>query len=161
MAVAIGNIVPFSGVPPIDAMVQGGYWSTGSSRAITYTFYPTTVDNWSDYGKQAARALFSILETYINIDFVELEADYNPFSSNADIGLFLSGDVLASALNEPGLMGMAFFPDPAFANALGFTDRLYPTAEGDVFLESKLKWIWRGELNELNIREFQQAEQQL
>ena len=34
---------------------------------------------------------------------------------------------------------------------------LFVWFEGDVFLESKLKWIWRGELNELNIREFQQA----
>uniref|UniRef100_UPI0014438EDD histidine phosphatase family protein n=1 Tax=Acinetobacter indicus TaxID=756892 RepID=UPI0014438EDD len=34
---------------------------------------------------------------------------------------------------------------------------LFVSFEGDVFLVSKLKWIWRGELNELNIREFQQA----
>ena len=34
---------------------------------------------------------------------------------------------------------------------------LFVWFEGDVFLDSKLKWIWRGELNELNIREFQQA----
>lgn len=34
---------------------------------------------------------------------------------------------------------------------------LFVWFEGDVFLESKLKWIWRGELNELNIRDFQQA----
>ncbi|OTG82642.1 histidine phosphatase family protein [Acinetobacter sp. ANC 5054] len=33
---------------------------------------------------------------------------------------------------------------------------LFVWFEGDVFLESKLKWIWRGELNELNIRDFQQ-----
>ena len=33
---------------------------------------------------------------------------------------------------------------------------LFVWFEGDIFLESKLKWIWRGELNELSIREFQQ-----
>jgi hypothetical protein len=32
---------------------------------------------------------------------------------------------------------------------------LFVWFEGDVFLESKLKWIWRGEMNELNIHEFQ------
>lgn len=35
---------------------------------------------------------------------------------------------------------------------------LFVWFEGDVFLESKLKWIWRGEVNELSIREFQNLE---
>ena len=35
---------------------------------------------------------------------------------------------------------------------------LFVWFEGDEFLESKLKWIWRGELNELSIREFQKLE---
>lgn len=35
---------------------------------------------------------------------------------------------------------------------------LFVWFEGDEFLESKLKWIWRGEVNELLIREFQNLE---
>ncbi|QQN40644.1 MULTISPECIES: histidine phosphatase family protein [unclassified Acinetobacter] len=35
---------------------------------------------------------------------------------------------------------------------------LFVWFEGDVFLESKLKWIWRGQVNELSIREFQNLE---
>ncbi|OTG77113.1 histidine phosphatase family protein [Acinetobacter sp. ANC 4169] len=35
---------------------------------------------------------------------------------------------------------------------------LFVWFEGDEFLESKLKWIWRGEVNELSIREFQNLE---
>jgi hypothetical protein len=30
--------------------------------------------------------------------------------------------------------------------------------EGDEFLESKLKWIWRGKVSELSIRDFQKLE---
>lgn len=33
---------------------------------------------------------------------------------------------------------------------------LFVWFEGDEFLDSKLKWIWRGELHELNIRQFNQ-----
>lgn len=33
---------------------------------------------------------------------------------------------------------------------------LFVWFEGDNFIDSKLKWIWRGEVSELNIREFQQ-----
>ena len=33
---------------------------------------------------------------------------------------------------------------------------LFVWFEGDEFLDSKLKWIWRGELHELNIRQFKQ-----
>ncbi|MCG2607389.1 histidine phosphatase family protein [Acinetobacter sp. SM34] len=35
---------------------------------------------------------------------------------------------------------------------------LFVWFEGDEFLESKLKWIWRGEVNELSIREFHNLE---
>lgn len=35
---------------------------------------------------------------------------------------------------------------------------LFVWFEGDVFSESKLKWIWRGKLNELSIRDFQKRE---
>ncbi len=35
---------------------------------------------------------------------------------------------------------------------------LFVWFEGDVFIESKLKWIWRGQVNELSIREFQNLE---
>ncbi|OTG81877.1 histidine phosphatase family protein [Acinetobacter sp. ANC 4558] len=35
---------------------------------------------------------------------------------------------------------------------------LFVWFEGDVFLESKLKWIWRGQLNELSISDFQKRE---
>ncbi len=37
---------------------------------------------------------------------------------------------------------------------------LFVWFEGDKFLESKLKWIWRGQVNELSIREFQKLEKQ-
>ncbi|WOE31904.1 MULTISPECIES: phosphoglycerate mutase family protein [unclassified Acinetobacter] len=33
---------------------------------------------------------------------------------------------------------------------------LFVWFEGDVFIDSKLKWIWRGEIHQLSIREFQQ-----
>ena len=33
---------------------------------------------------------------------------------------------------------------------------LFVWFEGDEFLESQLKWIWRGQLHSLNIRQFQQ-----
>ena len=35
---------------------------------------------------------------------------------------------------------------------------LFVWFEGDNFIDSKLKWIWRGEVSELNIREFQQLD---
>ena len=35
---------------------------------------------------------------------------------------------------------------------------LFVWFEGDIFLESKLKWVWRGEVNELNIKDFQKLE---
>jgi broad specificity phosphatase PhoE len=35
---------------------------------------------------------------------------------------------------------------------------LFVWFEGDEFLESKLKWIWRGKVSELSIREFQKLE---
>ena len=35
---------------------------------------------------------------------------------------------------------------------------LFVWFEGDEFLESKLKWIWRGKVQELSIREFQKLE---
>ncbi|CAB1212502.1 histidine phosphatase family protein [Acinetobacter bouvetii] len=35
---------------------------------------------------------------------------------------------------------------------------LFVWFEGDEFLESKLKWIWRGKMNELSIRDFQKLE---
>ena len=35
---------------------------------------------------------------------------------------------------------------------------LFVWFEGDVFLESKLKWIWRGQVHELDIADFKRSQ---
>ena len=35
---------------------------------------------------------------------------------------------------------------------------LFVWFEGDIFLESKLKWIWRGQVHELDIADFKRSQ---
>lgn len=85
------------------------------------------------------------------VDVLELIYNTHPVSPYG-LGLAVSHDTILAAILAliSGRNAMTKEEWPKMMEGL------FVWFEGDVFLQSKLKWIWRGQLNELNIEDFHQ-----
>ncbi|MBI1450368.1 MULTISPECIES: histidine phosphatase family protein [Acinetobacter] len=84
------------------------------------------------------------------VDVLELIYNTHP-SNHSGLSLAVSHDTILAAILAviSGKHGITREEWPKMMEGL------FVWFEGDIFLESKLKWIWRGQLNELNIADFQ------
>ena len=87
------------------------------------------------------------------VDVLELIYNTHPQQSNG-LSLAVSHDTILAAI----LAVISGRHEISRADWPQMMEGLFVWFEGDVFLESKLKWIWRGKLNELSIKDFQKRE---
>ena len=124
----------------INGLVQGSSWQFGAGpRTLTYSF------NLNDgQGGPISTSLIDAINRALaewsnvaNISFQNIVSGSLYYQSQADIAFTPTGNELQLDL---GAVALAFFPDPAFANALreaaGITAAEYPNPEGDVFLDN-------------------------
>jgi serralysin len=134
----------------INGLVQGGSWQFGNEpRNITYSFnlnfdldtagnfIPGRGGNWTGAFVNAVNLALEAWSNVANISFVNITSGTYFPESKADMAFALTGNEL---LASGGVVGLGFFPDPAFANVIrdvagaDFID--YPNPEGDVFLDN-------------------------
>ena len=84
------------------------------------------------------------------VDVLELIYNSHPQQSNG-LSLAVSHDTILAAILAV-ISGRNCIHKDEWPKMM---EGLFVWFEGDVFLDSKLKWIWRGKMNELSIREFQ------
>lgn len=85
------------------------------------------------------------------VDVLELIYNTHPQQHNG-LSLAVSHDTIISAIIAV-ISGRNIITQEDWPQMM---EGLFVWFEGDEFLDSKLKWIWRGELHELNIRQFKQ-----
>ncbi|MGH1399991.1 MAG: histidine phosphatase family protein [Acinetobacter tandoii] len=85
------------------------------------------------------------------VDVLELIYNTHPQQHNG-LSLAVSHDTIISAIIAV-ISGRNVITQEDWPQMM---EGLFVWFEGDEFLDSKLKWIWRGELHELNIRQFNQ-----
>ncbi|TCB66524.1 phosphoglycerate mutase family protein [Acinetobacter sp. ANC 4178] len=85
------------------------------------------------------------------VDVLELIYNTHPQQHNG-LSLAVSHDTIISAIIAV-ISGRNVITQEDWPQMM---EGLFVWFEGDEFLDSKLKWIWRGELHELNIRQFKQ-----
>ena len=85
------------------------------------------------------------------VDVLELIYNTHPQQHNR-LSLAVSHDTIISAIIAV-ISGRNVITQEDWPQMM---EGLFVWFEGDEFLDSKLKWIWRGELHELNIRQFKQ-----
>ncbi len=87
------------------------------------------------------------------VDVLELIYKTHPANDNG-LSLAVSHDTIIAAIiaviSGRNQIDQADWPQ--------MMEGLFVWFEGDNFIDSKLKWIWRGEVNELNIREFKKLD---
>ena len=140
-ATPTSNIIPLSGDPLIDGLVQGGAWIDGGPVTLTYAFY---ADGGRGFNLNASDNITAALNSWAavaNISFQQVEATGDAFeTSNADMAIISAG-----FSGVVGLLGIGFFPDPAYVdsdmadptgllNNLGYTRLNYVQPEGDLLL---------------------------
>lgn len=85
------------------------------------------------------------------VDVLELIYNTHP-STNSGLSLAVSHDTILAAM----IAVMSGRQTVSREDWPQMMEGLFVWFEGDIFNESKLKWIWRGEVHSLNIAEFQQ-----
>ena len=80
-----------------------------------------------------------------------LELIYNTHPQENGLSLAVSHDTILAAILAV-ISGQSEITREDWPKMM---EGLFVWFEGEVFIDCKLKWIWRGELNELNIRDFQ------
>ena len=128
----------------INGLVQGSSWQFGGGpRVLTYSFNLNDGPGGaftSSFIDAVNRALVE-WSNVANINFRNVASGTLYFESQADIAFTLTGDDLQLGL---GAIGLAIFPDPAFANLLrasaGLAITNYPNPEGDVFFDNFFQW---------------------
>ena len=85
------------------------------------------------------------------VDVLELIYNTHPQQHNG-LSLAVSHDTIISAIIAV-ISGRNVITQEDWPQMM---EGLFVWFDGDEFLDSKLKWIWRGELHELNIRQFNQ-----
>ena len=84
-----------------------------------------------------------------------LELIYNTHPQNKyGLSLAVSHDTILAAM----IAVMSGRQDVSREDWPKMMEGLFVWFEGDVFLESKLKWIWRGQVHELNIADFKRSQ---
>ncbi len=84
------------------------------------------------------------------VDVLELIYNTHPEQRNG-LSLAVSHDTILAAILAV-ISGRSVVTKEDWPKMM---EGLFVWFEGDVFLESKLKWIWRGEIHELDIRDFE------
>lgn len=134
MPTPVEDSIPLSGDPLIDGVVQGGSWDFGvGPMVMTYAYHSASGTSWSGKAQDNIEMMLEAFSSVSNLTFQEIEvsgaADFT--QSPADVA-FIWGGFL------PGVAGLAFFPDPPFADtilgSLGYTRAEWPNPEGDVVL---------------------------
>ena len=159
MATPVSNSVNLTGNFNIDRLIQGSSWSLPSNDVITYSLHNVVTNSvWTQAEINAVDSAFATWEAVANIDFVRLGGPNGSafLFSPADIAVGFTGSDL-SDLIQPGVLGLAVFPDPFFvnndflpalSNVVGFTVTRndYPKPEGDIFIDD-FSPLWFPNLN--------------
>jgi Ca2+-binding RTX toxin-like protein len=124
----------------INGLVQGSSWQFGGGpRTLTYSFNLNDGPGGAFTGVfiDAVNRALAEWSNVANISFQNIASGSFYYESQADLAFTLTGNELQRDL---GAVGLAVFPDPAFAGTLrdgfGFTAADYPNPEGDVFLDN-------------------------
>jgi len=146
-------LVPADGGTQVDefinGLVQGGSWQFAGPQTLTYSFSLNTEPDdpsWSGYSALRA-AVVTALDAWAavaNISFVEFDSGSVITQSGADLAFALED------FNEPSVLGMGLFPDPAYVDAEflpfladAYNERSeYAQPEGDIDLNTGAGIPW-------------------
>ncbi len=118
MATTVANLIPLTGNPFVDGLVQGSSWQFGGGEhTLTYSLSINDTPiggNWVQRSDMAV-AVMQAMTAWSNVadvSFVQAGSGGVFTRSIADVAVVLTGNELINAF---GTIGLGLFPDHAFA----------------------------------------------
>ncbi|MEQ9639108.1 MAG: hypothetical protein RIM84_03720 [Alphaproteobacteria bacterium] len=140
MATPVTNSVSSTGDPLIDGLHQGSSWQNlGATPTITYSLWDNGLGNWTSERAALVDFAFGLWEAVIDVSFERVAPEGATAHNNpSDISIiFASPSLFQGAPNAPA---MSMYPDSvatdAFFNSIGADPSDFPTAEGDIYINS-------------------------
>jgi serralysin len=137
MAEPVADLIPLSGDPYVDGLIQGSTWQFAGATVLTYSFNITPYGGaWDAAWSAAVEGALAAWSNVANVSFSELDSGLYYYESSADIAVSLTGDFLQYYM---GAVAFGVFPDPYFGDIMldivGSDRDSYPQPEGDLFFD--------------------------